>query len=186
MDEACWESGSLTEFVFLSQLTRLNRGESVLWGALTLSLPESKGKGRGKYWERVRSRAILCWKRERPRREKNITKTWNETKVWRKSKNRTKTHYGEILRSKLEEELEHVCESFHYFQHLNRVPYAQDFLSRGIAQSHMHLLSLVSSGEPLAHDDIRLPQNDLCTRPGHQEMTQSTLTDTCRVLWSGR
>lgn len=45
MDEVCQGADSLAKFVHISQLTRLNRGESVLRGVLTLSLPESKGKG---------------------------------------------------------------------------------------------------------------------------------------------
>lgn len=49
-----------TTYVSVSQMTGLNRGNSVHWYLWTRPLPESKGKGRGKYCAQVRLRAIIC------------------------------------------------------------------------------------------------------------------------------
>lgn len=59
MDE-CGEDKCCTLYVSVSQIPGLNRGDSVHWGVWTLSLPEIKGKGRGKCSSQVTSRAIIC------------------------------------------------------------------------------------------------------------------------------
>lgn len=68
-----------TVYVPVSQMTGLNSGDCVHWGVWVLSLPESKGKGRGKFCTQVRSRAIVCSRSRAQENNDNVLTCQQET-----------------------------------------------------------------------------------------------------------